>query len=154
PPVPRCPRSTPQTSPDDPRPPRSGDEEAWVSAELWSDDGRDFPPSSLRPDARPRGTGRSRRGRRVTADAVDRPFAHATGDDRDQAGRGRDPRGDSGATCKTAGIASSSIRATRTCSLPARRRSLLDLVTRIDAAATSLAPSASSASASSLTTLP
>jgi hypothetical protein len=60
-----------------------------------------FPP----PDARPRGTGRSRRGRRVTADAVDRPFAHATGDDRDQVGTGRDPRGDSGATCKTAGFA-------------------------------------------------
>jgi hypothetical protein len=41
----------------------------------------------------------------VTADAVDRPFAHATGDDRDQVGKGRDPRGDSGATCKTAGFA-------------------------------------------------
>jgi hypothetical protein len=60
-----------------------------------------LPPS----DAKPRGTGRSGQGRRVTAEAVSRPFAHVTGDERDQAGMGRDPRGDGGATCKTAGYA-------------------------------------------------
>ena len=61
----------------------------------------DFPP----PDAGPRGTGRNGRGRRVTAEAVGRPFVHVTSDDRDQVGMGRDPRGDGGATCKIAGIA-------------------------------------------------
>ena len=57
------------------------------------------------PDARPRGTGRNDRGRRVAAEAIVRPFAHVKGDDRDQAGTGRYPRGDGGATCKIAGIA-------------------------------------------------
>jgi hypothetical protein len=60
-----------------------------------------FPP----PDARSRGTGRNRRGRQVTAEAVDSPFVHVTSDDRDQVGMGRDQWGDGGATCKIAGIA-------------------------------------------------
>lgn len=55
--------------------------------------------------AGPRGTGRNWQGRPGTAGAVDRPFVHVTGDDRDLAGRGRDPGGDGGATCKIAGIA-------------------------------------------------
>ena len=53
----------------------------------------------------PRGTGRNRRGRRVTAEAVDRPFAHVKRDDRHQVGMRRDPRGDGDPTCKIAGIA-------------------------------------------------
>jgi hypothetical protein len=61
----------------------------------------DFPP----PDAGPRGTGRYGQGHRLTAEAVGRPFVHATTDDRGQVGMGRDPRGAGGATCKTAGIA-------------------------------------------------
>jgi len=60
-----------------------------------------FPP----PDARPRGTGQNRQGRRVTADAVDRPFVQVTSDYRDQVGMRRDPRGDGGATCKIVGDA-------------------------------------------------
>jgi hypothetical protein len=60
----------------------------------------DFPP----PDARPRGTGRNKRGRRVTAEAVSRPFVQLTGDHQDQVATGGDPRGDGGA-CKTAGFA-------------------------------------------------
>jgi hypothetical protein len=60
-----------------------------------------FPP----PDAMPRVTGRNRRGRPVTAENVGRPLAHVTGNDRDQAGMGREPQGDGGAACKTAGIA-------------------------------------------------
>jgi hypothetical protein len=60
-----------------------------------------FPPT----DAEPRGTGRDGRGRRGTAEAVDRPFVHVTGDDPDQVGTVGDPRGDGGATCKIAGIA-------------------------------------------------
>jgi hypothetical protein len=47
-----------------------------------------FPP----PDAGPRGTGRNRQGRRVTAEAASRPFVHVTSDDRDQVGTGGDPR--------------------------------------------------------------
>jgi hypothetical protein len=47
-----------------------------------------FPP----PDAGPRGTGRNRQGRRVTAEAAGRPFVHVTSDDRDQVGTGGDPR--------------------------------------------------------------
>jgi hypothetical protein len=42
----------------------------------------DFPP----PDAGPRGSGRYGQGRRVTAEAVDRPFVHVTSDDRGQVG--------------------------------------------------------------------
>jgi hypothetical protein len=57
------------------------------------------------PDARPRGTGRNGRGRRVTAEAVDRLFMHVTTVVRDQAGRAGDPRGAGAATCKIAGIA-------------------------------------------------
>ena len=60
-----------------------------------------FPP----PDARPHRTGGNRKERRVTAEAVDRPFVHVTSDNRDQGGMGGDPRGDGGATCKIAGIA-------------------------------------------------
>jgi hypothetical protein len=60
----------------------------------------DFPP----PDAGPRGTGRNGQGRRVTAEAVGRPFMHVTSDDRDLVGMAGDPPGDSGA-CKIAGIA-------------------------------------------------
>jgi hypothetical protein len=37
------------------------------------------------PDARPRGTERNSRGRQGTAGAVDQPFVHVTGDDRDRA---------------------------------------------------------------------
>ena len=61
----------------------------------------DFPP----PDAKPCGTGTNRRGRQVTAEAVDRPFVHVTSDIRDQKGMGRDSRGEGDATCKIAGIA-------------------------------------------------
>jgi hypothetical protein len=53
------------------------------------------------PDARPRGTSRNRRVRRVTAEAVGRPFVQVTGDDRGQVGMGGDPREDGGATCKS-----------------------------------------------------
>jgi hypothetical protein len=60
-----------------------------------------FPP----PDARPRGTGRNGRGRRVSAGAVGRPFVHVTGAYRGQVGMGRDPRCKRRATCKIAGIA-------------------------------------------------
>ena len=73
-------------------------------AQLRSDRGQDFPSTSLRPTlgcARRAGTG----GDAGTAEAVDRPFVHVTGDYRDQVGTGRDPRGDAGATCKIAGIA-------------------------------------------------
>ena len=72
-----------------------------VGVDLWSDGSRDFPPL----DARLRETGRNGWGRRVTAEAVGRPFAHVTSDNRDQMGIGRDPRGEGGATCKIAGIA-------------------------------------------------
>jgi len=41
----------------------------------------------------------------MTVAAVGTAFVHVTGDDRDRAGMGRDPRGDGGATCKIAGIA-------------------------------------------------
>ena len=61
----------------------------------------DFPP----PNMGLRETGRNGRGRPVTAEAVDRPFVHVTSDDRDQEGMRGDTRGDSGATCKIAGIA-------------------------------------------------
>jgi hypothetical protein len=57
------------------------------------------------PDARPRGTERNGRGRRVTTRAGARPFAHVTGNGRDQVGMGGHPQGASGATCKIAGIA-------------------------------------------------
>jgi hypothetical protein len=57
------------------------------------------------PDAKPCGTGWNRRGRRVTAEAVEIPFVHVAGYRRDQVGMGRDPHGDGGATCKIAGIA-------------------------------------------------
>ena len=60
-----------------------------------------FPP----PDARPRRTGRNRRGRKVTAEAVDKPFVHVTRDYWEQVGIGRDSRGDGDPTCKIAGIA-------------------------------------------------
>jgi hypothetical protein len=61
-----------------------------------------FPP----PDARPRGTGWNGRGRRGTAGAADRPFAHVTADERARVGMGRDAWGDGGSVCKTAGITS------------------------------------------------
>jgi hypothetical protein len=64
-----------------------------------------FPSNFPPPDARPRGSGRYRQGRLVTAEAVGRSFVHVTSGDRDQVGMGRDPRGDGGATCKIAGIA-------------------------------------------------
>jgi hypothetical protein len=41
----------------------------------------------------------------VTAGAVTGPFAHVTGDKRNQAGMEGDPRGAATATCKTAGFA-------------------------------------------------
>jgi hypothetical protein len=41
----------------------------------------------------------------MTVEAVDRPFVHVTSDYQDQAGMGRNPQGDGGATCKIAGIA-------------------------------------------------
>jgi len=59
-----------------------------------------FPP----PDAKPRGTGRNGRGRRVTAEAADRPFVHVTADERGRVGMGRDARGDGGSVCKIAGL--------------------------------------------------
>jgi hypothetical protein len=39
-----------------------------------------FPSTFPPPDARPRGTGRNRQGRRATAEAVDSPFVHVTSD--------------------------------------------------------------------------
>ena len=57
-----------------------------------------FPSDFPQPDAKLRGTGRNGQGRQVTAEAVDRPFAHVTGDDRGQMGMERDPQGDGGAT--------------------------------------------------------
>jgi hypothetical protein len=45
------------------------------------------------------------RGRRVTAEADARPFAHVTAHDRDQTGMVGDVRGAAAATCKIAGIA-------------------------------------------------
>jgi hypothetical protein len=59
-------------------------------------------PSTRRQAAR---DGAERTGRPGTAQAIDRPFVHVTGDDRGQAGMGGDPRGAGGATCKIAGIA-------------------------------------------------
>jgi hypothetical protein len=47
---------------------------------------RRFPSTFPPPDARPRGTGRNGRGRRVTTEAVDRLFMHVTAVVRDQAG--------------------------------------------------------------------
>src|SRR5829696_9503732 len=61
----------------------------------------DFPP----PDARPRGMGRNRRGRQVTAEAAGMLIVHVASDDRDYVGMRRDEWGDGGATCKIAGIA-------------------------------------------------
>ena len=79
----------------------------------------------------------------MTARAIGWPFAHVTADSQDRKGMGRDPWGDGCSVCKTAGIASSSTRATRPCSLPACRRGLLDLASRVGAtAARSLAPGA------------
>jgi hypothetical protein len=60
---------------------------------------------SLRLPSARRWAARNGQGHRVTAEAVGRPFLQVTGDDRDQVGMGRDPRGDGGATCKIAGIA-------------------------------------------------
>jgi hypothetical protein len=42
----------------------------------------------------------------VTVEGFDRPFVHVTGGLLGRVGMGRDPRGNGGATCKTAGIAS------------------------------------------------
>src|SRR5829696_298318 len=61
----------------------------------------DFPP----PDARPRGMGRNRRGRQVTAEAAGMLIVHVASDDRDYVGIRRDEWGDGGAVCKIAGIA-------------------------------------------------
>jgi hypothetical protein len=57
-------------------------------------------PSARRWAARD-GTVRYGQGHRLTAEAVGRPFVHATTDDRGQVGMGRDPRGAGGATCKS-----------------------------------------------------
>jgi hypothetical protein len=54
--------------------------------ELWSDGGQDFPPTSLHPTLGRAGQGGTGQGGRVTAEAVGRPFAHVTGDDRGQMG--------------------------------------------------------------------
>jgi hypothetical protein len=59
-------------------------------------------PSARRQAARDRAT---RVGGRGTAEPIQRPFVHVMSDDREQVGMGRYPRGDSGATCKVAGIA-------------------------------------------------
>jgi hypothetical protein len=64
-----------------------------------------FPSTFPPPDARSHGTGRNRQGRRMTAEAVDRPSAHVRPDDGERMGMGRDPRGDGDPTCKIAGIA-------------------------------------------------
>jgi hypothetical protein len=56
-------------------------------------------------DARPPGTGWNGRGRQGTAEAVGRPFAHVTRDNRGRVGMGRDPRGDGASVCKIAGVA-------------------------------------------------
>ncbi len=63
-----------------------------------------FPSTFPPPDAKPRGTGRNGRGRRVTADAVGWPFVHVTSDDRDRVGMGRDRWGAEFAVCKIAGL--------------------------------------------------
>ena len=60
-----------------------------------------FPP----PDARPRGTGRTGRGHQVTAEVVERPFAHVTSDGQYQVGMEGDSWEDGAPTCKIAGIA-------------------------------------------------
>ena len=51
-------------------------------------------PSARRQAARDGRDGRDGRGRRVTADAVGRPFVQVTGDARGRVGMGGDPRGD------------------------------------------------------------
>jgi hypothetical protein len=61
-----------------------------------------------------RETGRNRRGRRVTVQGFDRPFVHVTGGLLGRVGMGRDPRGNGGATCKTARINLCGV-ANRTC---------------------------------------
>ena len=77
-------------------------EEGGVDSARWQPG---FPSTFPPPDAKPCGTGSNRRGRQVTAEAVDRPFVHVTSDIRDQKGRGLDSRGDAASTCKIAGIA-------------------------------------------------
>jgi hypothetical protein len=64
-----------------------------------------FPSTFPPPDAGPCGMGRSGWGRAVSAEAVNRSFAHVRNNDRGQVGTRRDPRGDGAATCKIAGIA-------------------------------------------------
>ena len=77
-------------------------EEGGVDSVRWQPG---FPSTFPPPDAKLCGTGSNRRGRQVTAEAVDRPFVHVTSDIRDQKGMGRDSRGEGDATCKIAGIA-------------------------------------------------
>jgi hypothetical protein len=74
---------------------------AWASGQTAVSIPSYFPP----PDARPRGTGRTGRGRQVTAEVVERPFAHVRSDGQYQVGMGGDSQEDGSATCKIAGIA-------------------------------------------------
>ena len=76
----------------------------WGRSRPWPEP-KGFRSTFAPPDARPRGTGRNGRGRRVTAEAVDRLFVHVAAIIRDQAGMAGDPPGDAAATCKIAGIA-------------------------------------------------
>src|SRR4029453_3536092 len=75
-----------------------------MGVEPWSDGGQ-FPSFFPPPDAGPLRIGRRGWGRRGTAEAVARPFAHVTTNNQDQMGIGRDPRGERGAALKIAGIA-------------------------------------------------
>jgi hypothetical protein len=62
-----------------------------------------FPSTFPPPDAKPRGTERNGRGRRVTAGAVGGPFVLVTADRRGRIGMGRDPPGDRPSHCEIAG---------------------------------------------------